>query len=453
MGVANAIAGRILLAVAATLTVVATLARPASAAEPGEAARPNIVWIWADNLAYRDLACYGNPRIKTPSIDRLAAGGVQFTQYYVAHVVCSPSRAALLTGRQPFRAGIVDVLRPDSPTGLPADEITLAEALRERGYATAAFGKWHLGDRPEFLPTRHGFDRYFGLPYSMDMLPTVLYRDEKIVDRLDGDKVQNVTERLTAEAIDFIAASKSRPFFLYFAHTLPHPPLNLPPAHRTEGRPIYEDAIEHLDQQTGRLLAALEEHGLTANTLVVFSSDNGPMGVGGDTGGLRGGIRDSYEGGVRVPFIASWPDKLPAGRSVSTPAIAYDIFPTVVRLSGGELPPDRVYDGQDIWPLLAGQGEFERRKPFIWVTLDKVTAIRDGRWKLHVGRRDQPLAKPELYDLEDDPQESRALEDNPDVVNRLQASIADLQAQVPKVWALQYPVRDPAKLPGGIRRK
>ncbi len=185
--------------------------------------RPNIVWIWADNLAYGDVGVYGSDRVETPVIDRLAGEGARFSQYYVAHTVCSPSRAALLTGRQPFRVGVVDVLRPDSPSGLPADEITLAEALRDQGYATQAIGKWHLGDRRQFLPTQNGFDHYFGLPYSMDMLPTVLYRDNEIVDRLDGDKVQDVTIRLTDQAIRFIESNREGPFFLYFSTYHPAP--------------------------------------------------------------------------------------------------------------------------------------------------------------------------------------------------------------------------------------
>ena len=416
--------------------------------------RPNIVWIWADNLAYGDLGVYGSDRVKTPVIDRLAAEGARFTQYYIAHTVCSPSRAALLTGRQPFRVGIVDVLRPDGPSGIPADEITLAEALRDQGYATQAIGKWHLGDRREFLPTQNGFDHYFGLPYSMDMLPTVLYRDNNIVDRLDGDKVQDVTIRMTDEAIRFIESSREQPFFLYFSHTIPHPPLNLPESARTPGRPIYDDAIEHMDEQVGRIIDTLDRLRLRENTLVVFTSDNGPMNRGGNTGGLRGRIRDSYEGGVRVPFMASWPGKIPAGQVIDTPAIAYDVFPTVLKLAGGALPADRVYDGQDIWPLLAGTRNFQRQKPFIWVYLDNVTAIRDGRWKLHVAHREEALDTPELYDIEQDPAETRNLQQqHPEVVTRLRAALDEMQKQVPKVWGLRYPVRDSAKQPGGVRRQ
>lgn len=415
---------------------------------------PNLVWIWADNLAYGDLGVYGNERVRTPVLDRLASEGVRFTQYYVAHVVCSPSRAALLTGRQPFRCGIVDVLRPDGPSGIPADEITLAEALREQGYACGAFGKWHLGDRQQFLPRQHGFDRYFGLPYSMDMLPTLLYRDNKIIDRLDGDKVQGVTERLTDAAIEFISENRGRPFFVYFSHTIPHPPLNLSAKHRTPGRSLYEDALEYLDAEVGRLLAALDRHELAGDTLVIFTSDNGPMLRDGDTGGLRGRIRDSYEGGLRVPLIARWPGHISPGRVEQRPAIAYDIFPTFVKLAGGTLDKDRTYDGQDITPLLTGDGEFQRREPFVWVYFDNVTAVRDGRWKFHVAHRDQSLNPPELYDLDADPRETQSvLDQHPDVVARLRDYVADFQSQIPKVWSLQYPVRDPEKRKSGVRRE
>lgn len=413
---------------------------------------PNIVWIWADNLAYGDVACYGNQHVQTPTVDKLATEGVRFTQYYVAHTVCSPSRAAFLTGRQPFRAGIVDVLRPDGPSGIPEDEITIAEVLRERGYATLAVGKWHLGDQPQFLPTRHGFDHYFGLPYSMDMLPTVLYQDEEIIERLPGDRVGNITERLVERAVDFMRENSERPFFLYFNHTLPHPPITLPEGAHREGLSTYEAAVEHLDRQTRQILAAIDDAGLRENTLVIFSSDNGPMSVGGDTGDLRGRIRESYEGGVRVPLVARWPKKIPAGRVIETPCIALDFFPTFTHLAAAELPNDRVYDGQDIWPVLSGEGTFERNQPSYWVQTDKVTATRDGDWKLHVGHRLSQLPEPELYNLSNDPGEKHNVAAvHSEIVNRLRDQIEAFQAGIPKAWTLIYPVRDPEKLPSGVR--
>ena len=288
----------------------------------------------------------------------------------------------------------------------------------------------------------------------MDMLPTLLYQDDRVIEELPGDEVQNITERFIDKAIEFIASKRNQPFFLYFSHTIPHPPLNLPPQYRTAGHSIYYDAIEYMDMQTGRLLEALDQYGLSDNTLVFFSSDNGPMIADGDTAGLRGGIRDSYEGGIRVPLIARWPGKIPAGRVSDTPAIAYDIFPTLVRLAGGKVATDRIYDGQDILPILTGHGSFERRQPFIWVYLDRVTAIRDGKWKLHVAHREKALKTPLLYDLQTDPQEARQVNDrHPEVVERLQKTIAEFQAQIPHVWSLQYPVRDPAKFKGGLRKQ
>ncbi len=452
-------AGRLIASVCIALVLCPNLlnAESGSESKTADAAasrRPNIVWIWADNLAYADLSCFGSPSIRTPVIDQLAVDGVKLTQYYVAHVVCSPSRAALLTGRQPFRVGIVDVLRPDGPSGIPADEITLAEALSDLGYATIAIGKWHLGDRPQFLPTRHGFGGYLGLPYSMDMLPTILYRDEEIVEELSGDKVADITERYTDEAIRFVRTNRDRPFFLYLSHTIPHPPLNIPDAEEDEDRPVYDAAIEYLDRQTGLLLDELERLNLAEDTLVVFTSDNGPMSRGGNTGELRGRIGESFEGGIRVPFVARWPGRIPPGQVVATPAIAYDAFPTLLALAGGSLSEDRIYDGQDIRPLLMGEGKFVRRQPFFWVNGDTVTAIRDGRWKLQVAHRTKKLPSAELYDIARDPGESRNLAvDRPDLVARLGKQVAEFQQQVPKVWSLRYPVRDPAKLNSGVRRE
>jgi len=415
--------------------------------------QPNILWIWSDNLACGDLGCYGNEGIHTPHIDAFAREGIRLTQYYIAHSVCSPSRAALLTGRQPWRSGVVDVLRPDSPSGLPADEITLGDALGEVGYATAAFGKWHLGDRREFLPCQRGFDRYFGLPYSMDMLPTLLMRDNEVIDHLDGDKVQNVTERLTDAAIDWMRQLRDEPFFIYFNHTLPHPPLNLPPERRHEGRSAYQDALEYMDAEVGRLLDALEEAGMAGDTLVVFSSDNGPMLRDGDTGGLRGRIRDHYEGGLRVPLIARYPGHFPPGVEIDTPCTALDIFPTLVNRVGGSVPGDRVYDGTDIWPVLTGAGDVERTEPWVWVYLQRVNTIREGKWKIHLAHRDALLPEPELYDIDADPGESTPLQaQHPEVVARLTEFAKDYEAQLPRVWSLQYPVRDPARRPSGVRR-
>ncbi|MBL8218940.1 MAG: sulfatase-like hydrolase/transferase [Bryobacterales bacterium] len=281
-----------------------------------------------------------------------------------------------------------------------------------------------------------------------------LHRDREVIEDLAGEKVETITERYADEAIAFLRAARGGPFFLYLSHTIPHPPIHLPARAKHPGRDIYDDAIEHMDEQTGRILRVLDELGLRGNTLIFFSSDNGPMAPGGQTGGLRGRIRDAYEGGVRVPFLASWRGRIPAGRTVKDPAIAYDIFPTLARLAGAPMPRDREFDGQDIWPLLAGSGVIHREKPFYWVYLDNVTTVRDGKWKLHVGSRERALAEPELYDVEADPQESRNLASaEPAVVTRLRAQIALYQKGIPKVWPLMYPVRDKRKLPSGPRKK
>ena len=423
------------------------------AARAQEQRPPNIIWIWCDNLAYADLGCYGG-RVETPNIDALTKEGVRFTQYYVAHTVCSPSRAALLTGRQPFRCGIVDVLRPDGPSGLPADEITIAEVMRGRGYATAAYGKWHLGDRREYLPLQHGFDHWLGLPYSMDMLPTLLYNDNEIVDRLDGDHVGDVTERMIEDAIGFMDSHRDEPFFMYFSHTLPHPPINLPEKYENPDRSLYENALAYMDEQTGRIIDYVDANGLRDDTLIIFSSDNGPMLNDGNTVGMRGRIRDSYEGGIRVPLIARWPGEVPPNRTIDDPAIAYDVLPTLAEIAGAKLPNDRVCDGQSVAGALMGDGVIEREAPMFWVYFDNVTAMRDGDWKLHVAHRQRALDAPELYNVDADPNEEHSLTDeHPEIVDRMLKAIAEYSNQIPKVWSLQYPVRDEAKRPSGVRRE
>ncbi|MEZ5352349.1 MAG: sulfatase-like hydrolase/transferase [Bryobacteraceae bacterium] len=277
--------------------------------------------------------------------------------------------------------------------------------LRQAGYRTQAIGKWHLGDKSPYLPLDHGLNTTSEFPTPWTWPPAHLYRDNRIVDDLAGSKVETVTERYTEEAIEFVRrtskGNRAEPFFLYFSHTIPHPPLNLPPHARTPGRALYDDAIEHMDQQTGLLLRALDDAGVRDNTLVFFSSDNGPMAPGGQTGGCADASATPTSG-VRVPMIAAWPGRIPEGRVADEPAIACDIFPTLARAAGTRMPDDRVYDGQDITHVLTGQGEFARREPFFWVYLDRVTTIRDGKWKLHVASREKTLEQPELYDVNAD---------------------------------------------------
>jgi arylsulfatase A-like enzyme len=433
------------------LGILAVLA-PACRRNPAVQSRPpNIVVIFCDDLGYGDVGCFGSP-IPTPHIDQLAREGMRFTQFYAAQAVCSASRAALLTGCYPGRIGIQGALGPGSPVGLHRDESTIAQVLKTRGYATAIQGKWHLGDAPEFLPTRHGFDEWFGLPYSNDMWPNhptnkkypplPLYDGERVVE-LMPDQSQ-LTRRYTEKATSFIRRHADRPFFLYLAHNMPHVPIF--PSKDFAGRTglgPYADVVAELDWSVGEVLRTLRENHLDRDTLVVFTSDNGPWSVygnhAGSTGGLRGTKGTSFEGGVRVPAVAWWPGQIAPGSVCREVAGTIDLLPSVAAIAGASLPPDRAIDGGDLGPLLRGVpgARSPREAQFIyWIS--HLDAVRSGRWKLHfphpflsivqAGKDGTPgtttthqtgLA---LYDLEADPAESldvAAL--NPDVVGRLSA--------------------------------
>jgi len=311
---------------------------------------PNIVLIFTDDQGYADIGCFGATEFSTPYLDRMAVQGTRFTSFYVAASVCSPSRAALLTGRYPPRAGLTDVLFPRHDRGLPRSEVTIADMLKQRGYATACFGKWHLGHKERFLPTRRGFDEYFGIPYSNDMaidpdMPLAdevtfrrgataedfrsgnrkggwvpLYRDEEVIE-YPADQ-STLTQRYTREAVRFIRENRDNPFFLYLPHTMPHVPLGASEKFRgSSGSGLYGDVMQELDWSTGRILEALQRHGLDENTLVIYTSDNGPWLSKGDAGGsaepLRGGKFTTWEGGFRMPCIMRWPGTMPAGRTCS----------------------------------------------------------------------------------------------------------------------------------------
>ena len=413
-------------AIAAVVTLFA--GSSLAIAQPADV-QPNVVLIFADDLGYGDLSCYGAKNIKTPHLDRMAAEGVRLTQFYVPAPACSPARAALLTGRYPVRAGMPRVLGPLAHHGLDQSELTLAEALKERGYATAIVGKWHLGHWVSYLPTRHGFDSYFGIPYSNDMNkeemgfpPIPLLRDETVIEQpVDQDFL---TQRYTDEAIHFIRESKDRPFFLYLAHSMPHVPLHVSPQFRGRSAGgLYGDVIEEMDWSTGRIVETLEQLGLSDRTLVIFTSDNGPWLTKGEHGGSAGALRNGkatvYEGGVRVPFVARWPGHLPKGKVIDEPLIIMDLMPTIVALAGGAMPSDRVIDGRNIWNVLAGSGAREGNEfHFEW---KGQRAIRSGKWKFHLPRV-EPLQvyEAELYDLETDPRESKNLAgDHPEIVQRL----------------------------------
>lgn len=396
---------------------------------------PNFVVIFCDDLGYGDLGCYGAEKIKTPRLDAMAKEGVRFTDFYAAAPVCSPSRAALLTGRYAVRSGLTRVLFPQSQDGIDATEITLAESLKDLGYATACVGKWHLGHLPPYLPTRHGFGYYFGLPYSNDMTvetrkdpPLPLMRNEEIVEAPANQ--DTLTQRYTEEAVQFIAKAKDKPFFLYLAHSMPHVPLHCSDEFRGRSAGgLYGDVIEEIDWSVGTILDALRENGLDEQTLVVFTSDNGPWLARGEDGGSAGPLREgkgtTFEGGMREPAIARWPGRIGAGRVEHAPAITMDLFPTFIRLAGGKPPEDRELDGRDISGLLLGKGPRDGDE-FFYFMGQELQAVRSGPWKLKrrfdgqvYGKRVEHPAM--LFNLEEDPGEQRDVAgEHEDIVGRLE---------------------------------
>ena len=410
---------------------------------------PNIIFVLADDLGYGDLGCFGS-RIRTPHLDGMAAGGVRFQQFYSASPVCSPSRAALMTGRYPTRVGIPGVLFPDSTTGLPDSETTLAQTLKVCNYTTMCIGKWHLGSLPQFLPTNRGFDEYFGIPYSNDMWPSLLLHNTEVVEQ--PVNLDTLTARYTEQAVQFIARSRNSPFFLYLAHAMPHLPLAASPRFRCKsGLGPYGDAVQEIDWSVGQILDALSANGVDEQTLVMFSSDNGPW-FQGSSGRLRGAKGETFEGGVRVPFIARFPGRIPQGLVSRGVASAMDILPAVARLANAPLPGTPL-DGVDIWPLLTGQCDQLDRDVLLYFDSWEAQCGRLGRWKLHVsrqntppwtpepkvGRMNLPLPRPELYDLEADPDESYDVAgDNPQIVAdiraRMEALIATFPEQVTTAW-------------------
>ena len=413
---------------------------------------PNIVFILCDDLGYGDLGCYGS-RIRTPNLDRMATEGVRFTNFCAADPVCSPSRAALLTGRYPTRVGVPRVLFPQDEGGLNLDETTLANVLKSSGYHTMCIGKWHLGRPQQYLPTSRGFDSYFGIPYSNDMNPRVLMRNTQVIE--ETANLETLTQRYTEEARRFIEASKGGPFFLYMPHTFPHIPLAASPRFRgksSEG--LYGDVVEEVDWSVGEVLQTLRRNGLDRDTLVMFSSDNGPW-YQGSPGKLRGRKGTTYEGGIREPFIAWWPGKIPGGRVCNGLASMMDVFPTLAKLCGGALP-SKPLDGIDIWPLVHGDQASIERPPLLYFDGWDLQCARWMNWKLHVarhnsaafspsppgGRRSCMLPKPELYNLASDPDESYDVApENPQIVARLQARIAEMLKTFPEpvreAWAEQ----------------
>jgi uncharacterized sulfatase len=354
---------------------------------PDQAGHPNIIIILADDLGFGDLGCYGHPRFRTPNLDRMASEGVRLTQFNTPMPFCAPTRAALLTGRYPFRCGLMTNPAPDGGpaadrTALPLGEVTLAQVLHSAGYATGMVGKWHLGhQRPEYLPTRRGFDEYLGIPYSNDMRPVRLLDGEQEVEY---PIVQaTLTRRYTERALRFIERNQSRPFFLYLAHAMPHKPLACSePFYKKSSAGLYGDALAELDWSVGQVLTKLKDLGLDGRTLVMFTSDNGPW-YGGSTGGLRGMKTTTWEGGFRVPCLIRWPGRVPAGVVCRDLAVSMDLFATSLAAAGVPPPKDRVIDGKDLLPLVSGKEHtvqaivFGHQGP-------QIATVRDNRWKLHV---------------------------------------------------------------------
>lgn len=454
-----------------------------SALEKETKVKPNFIVIFADDLGYGDLGVFGHPTIKTPALDRMAFEGQKWTNFYVAAPVCTPSRAGLLTGRLPIRSGMCSdnrrVLFPNSNGGLPQSEITIARALKGIGYHTAAIGKWHLGHKSPYLPTDHGFDSYFGIPYSndMDMIQVEDYfadqfkfaeqeyyqaynvplmRDEEIVERPADQRT--ITKRYTEEAVSRIKEFSGEPFFIYLAHSFPHIPLFR--SGDFKGRSlagIYGDVIEEIDWSVAQIIKTLKEEGLDENTLVVFTSDNGPWHVfkthGGSSGLLRGAKGGTFDGGMREPTIFWWPENLKPGVVMEIGA-TMDLLPTFCKLSDTPLPLDRIYDGYDISPLLLGTGKGERDLVFYYRG-EQVYAVRKGDYKAHFitqleygSRTAHPITdtemdikgtptvldQPLLYNLSLDPAEKYNIADeHPEVIAEIRAALEEHLNSLEKV--------------------
>ena len=361
------------------------------------AAAPNYVLIFCDDLGYGDLGCYGSAKNRTPRIDAMAKEGMRFTSFLSSSPVCTPSRASLLTGCYARRVGMHEdftghwVLIPRSRRGMHADEWTLPEILKAKGYATACIGKWHLGDQPPHLPTAHGFDEYYGIPYSNDMAsarrgdpPLPLVQDTKVIEAPANQAT--LTKRYTHSAVRFIERNKSKPFFLYLPHTFPHLPLFASKEfHGKSANGRYGDSVEEIDWSTGKILDALKQHDLDKNTLVIFTSDNGSNGRnGGSNAPLSGAKGGTMEGGMRVPMIARWPGRIPAGGTCNELSSTMDFLPTFAALSGGLLSANKI-DGHDITPLLTGtNGAASPYEVFYYYRRRQLQAVRWGDWKWHL---------------------------------------------------------------------
>ena len=436
------------------------------------AQQPNIVIIFIDDMGYADVSCFGAQGYTTPNIDKLATEGRKFTNFHVAQPVCSASRCALLTGCYPNRVGIHGALGPSATHGINADEMTIAELVKQKGYATAAVGKWHLGSLPQFLPTKHGFDEYYGLPYSNDMWPfhpqakkgtypklPMIENDGVADEEVTPEDQTRLTTDYTARGVKFIEKNKDKPFFLYLAHSMVHVPLFVSEKFKGKsGKGLFADVMLEVDWSVGQIMDTLKKNGLEENTWVVFTSDNGPWLSYGDHGGSAGPLREGkgtcWEGGTRVTGIMKWPAKIPAGTTTDTMMMTIDMLPTIAHVIDAKLP-ERTIDGLNCWPIVAGEAGAKNPHDFyaFYYQKNELQAVStgDGRWKLQLphGYRSlkpgQPQAtggipvlyeqrkveQPELYDLYGDISESKNVAaEHPEEVALLQKHAETIRAEL-----------------------